>query len=161
MTDQELEGIRAVLTRLEAAQAQHSEALRAATGLWAEQIGYLRARTQGIGENSASQRADVQTRLDELHAELAKLNALSTQSQLHAQHISQLDREQGRISMALTQLADAHTELLEHIERHFDHVQDRVNHHTGDIRWLIVAIILCMGTIVALAFVVSHGDVFA
>jgi hypothetical protein len=160
MMDQELQGVRAMLARLETAQAHHSEALRSATALWAEQIGYLRARTQGLGEASTTQRADLQGRLDELHRELSKLEGMATQTHLQAQSISQLDREQARISLAVAQLAEAHTELLERIEGRFDRMQGQINHHSKDLKVLIGSIFIIMLSVVFLAVVVSHGNIF-
>jgi hypothetical protein len=159
MLDQEMESVRGMLTRLEAAQAQHSESLRTATALWAEQIGYLRARTQGIGEISESQRVDIQNRLDELHAEVARLGGFATQTQVQERMLNQLEREQGRTSLAVTQLADAHSELLERIERRFDRLETRVNKHSSDIRTLIVSIVFAMASLVAMAWIVGHGAI--
>jgi len=155
MLDQEMQGVRAVLTRLETAQAQHSEALRTATALWAEQIGYLRARTQGLGETNESQRSDLQRRIEELHAEVARLNGLATQAQVQERTISQLEREQGRTSLAVTQLAEAHTDLLERVERRFDRVQGRIDETSRSINWLIAIIVLICLTVGYLAFLVG------
>lgn len=153
LLEEELRSVRESMERLEEAQARHSHALLGAATQWSEQIGYLRARTQGLGELTEAQRIDLLARIDQMQGELTRLGAFAIQTQIQERMINELEQGHGRTAEALGRLANANTELIDRFDHRFAQLESRA---TARFRGMILSILTIAISVVMLAFATNH-----
>jgi hypothetical protein len=141
LLEAQLRAVRESMERIEAAQLQHSEALRAAAVQWSEQFGFLRDRTEGLDDLSESQRGELLARIEQMQDELTRLNGFVIQTQIQERMINQVEEAHERTAEAVARMATANTELVDRIDRSFDDLKRR---YDSRYRTLAVGVIAVM-----------------
>ena len=126
VAEEEIGPLRDAVARLEAAQAQDRDALRAAASGWAEQIGFLRGQAEGLEERAKADRHDSHSVVNRLQDEVARLGGYAFQTQVQERMINRVEEEQARLVETMNELSQ---ELALVIER-FD---NRLSAHTAEL----------------------------
>jgi chromosome segregation ATPase len=148
--------LREVVSRLEAAQAQDRESLRATSSGWSEQIGFLRGQAEGIDERTRSDRQELHSALERLQEEMTRLGGYAFQTQVQERMINRVEDEQARLAENVSDLSHELALVIERFDNRLAAVQSDLMRQRSRIGEITVAVALgAIGVAVGLAIAIA------
>ena len=156
LVEEDLAPLREAIARLETAQAQDREALRAAGSSWAEQIGFLRGQAEGIEERTKADRRDLHAAIDRLQEEVARLGGYAFQTQVQERMINRVEDEQARVADVVSEVSHELALVIERFDNRVAALQAEVARLRSRMGEITVAVILgAIGVLVGLVIAIA------
>lgn len=152
LVDEELGPLREAIARLDAAQAQDRDTLRAASSGWAEQIGFLRGQAEGLEERARADRQELHAAVERLKEEVTRLGGYAFQTQVQERMINRVEDEHTRLAETVGDLSHEIALIIERFDNRIAALQADLARQRSRITEMTVAVTLgAIGVVIGLA----------